>query len=1387
MADVIGTASILITAEGKDFPKSLEKLGGTLNKAATKAGTQAGDALSKGVSQATSKQVGKAAQQAGKAIQKGLVPAAEQAGQQATTALGRGLSKLVGIADKSAAATGASLKAKMEAGASAAATGISNTFDKIVPSGVQKAASKAGELLKSGLAKPAELAASAASSKVGGVLISGLNKAATGATQAFGRGFKIATSAVREAGAAVAQAGKKLMSGLGSAAKSAGAAAGRLMAGALKATAVGALAAVGAVAGKALVGGFGRLTSIDTATKKLEGLGIKGKQLTKTMDNALASVKGTAFGLDEAATAAGALVASGIQPGNNMEKALKGIANVAAVAGRSMADVSPIFTDAAAAGKITGDTLMRLEQSGIAASQMLSKEMGISVDELRKKVQKGEISFEEFTSAIEGPLGSAAATMGTSFKGMVANIGAAMNRMGATALKPVFEGLKTVMPSVIALFDRLGEAIKPIVEKLAPHVTKFFEWLKGILDGIEFGKVTEGAGGMVSVFLTMSEKVQEVVMKMLQGLPKLFGELIPKIAQFIIGKITFIVQAVSVIITSVANALVQGLPIIVQSFVNLLPMLVKTLLDMVPNLVAALEGLITSLSSLLVTMVPLLLHGALTLFMGLVTGLVQILPTLLQGIITLVGSLATSLVQALPLLLQGAIQLFLGLVQAVITILPTLLQTLAALLPVIVKAIANMVPQLLDAAVELFSMLIDAVIENLPLIIDALVTLLPLIIQTLLEMIPQVIDAAITLFQSLVEALPIILPMLVNAIVELLPTLVLTILNMIPTILDAAIRLFTALVEAFPIILPLLLTAAVDLIKGLFGKFKEMAPQMLEAGKNIISGLIKGIGSMGGALINSIKETVTDKLPSFVKKALGIASPSKVFKGFGHNIILGLTAGLSASAVRAETAIGRIVAKIKDAKGLTGKGAMVKYVEKQGKALLKAYDDQKAIIAKIKTEQAKLADMRGVRDDLAADIAGGLTGEFSLSDSIKEIAVKVDLSPAEAAVKDAIDKADALAAQATLDSTLKADKDAKEAANKAIADALKAKQEAEAAAVDLAAKTAALTNAVASGIPGAGAGFSSAIAAANAAAAQSANRALSTAKAAEDAIQKANDAAAATAALLAKNAQDAAKKAEGPQVGDEGTVTKKVVSFADIASNVKSLATKMKKFAGKLSELLKKGYPNAIVQQVAALGSEEGTLVADALLSATDTQRGDFLADSAVLEEASTSAGKTLANDLYNVGIQAQKGLVDGLIGDKAAIDKGAKDLADTLTKYVKKHLGIKSPSKVFEGLGKFMGEGLVKGLDKMAAPVGEAVKNMTGVKVNGLTATNVGGVRIPSTPPAVAPATAPVAAGGDTYQVSVTVTMDDISQLKDLEQFLKMVRVKSRMGVGVGARGAIG
>ena len=67
---------------------------------------------------------------------------------------------------------------------------------------------------------------------------------------------------------------------------------------------------------------------------------------------------------------------------------------------------------------------------------------------------------------------------------------------------------------------------------------------------------------------------------------------------------------------------------------------------------------------------------------------------------------------------------------------------------------------------------------------------------------------------------------------------------------------------------------------------------MVEIGKNLVSGLWEGIKSMASWLASKVRDFFSGIVKS-AKKALGIASPSKVFAGIGENMGQGVGIGFT--------------------------------------------------------------------------------------------------------------------------------------------------------------------------------------------------------------------------------------------------------------------------------------------------------------------------------------------------------------------------------------------------------------------------------------------------------------------------------------------------------------
>jgi len=252
-----------------------------------------------------------------------------------------------------------------------------------------------------------------------------------------------------------------------------------------------ALVAATALKGITLVKGFNRLTDIDDARAKLMGLGHDAQSVDKIMSSALTSVKGTAFGMNEAATTAAGACAAGVNQGKELTRYLSLTADAAAIAGTSMADMGAIVNKVQTSNKAYMDNLNQLADRGLPIYQWLADECHTTTDAITEMASQGQISSAMFLDAIEKNIGGAAKTIGdNSFKASVSNLNASLSRIGANFLDAgetgggVFSQLKPLIKDVTGLMETLetqaadwgvaiGKSFEPVAAKAQSLISKF--------------------------------------------------------------------------------------------------------------------------------------------------------------------------------------------------------------------------------------------------------------------------------------------------------------------------------------------------------------------------------------------------------------------------------------------------------------------------------------------------------------------------------------------------------------------------------------------------------------------------------------------------------------------------------------------------------------------------------------------------------------------------------------------------------------------------------------------------------------------------------------------------------------------------------------------------
>lgn len=278
---------------------------------------------------------------------------------------------------------------------------------------------------------------------------------------------------------------------------------------------------VGGAISAGLYKGLGRLTAIEQAEAKLKGLGHSAQSVSTIMGNALASVKGTAFGLEEAASVAASSVAAGIRPGKELEKTLKLVADASTIAGRDMGSMGLIFNKVIAQGKVQGDELMQLSEAGIPALALLSKQMGKTTTEVSGMIRKGQIDAQTFMDAIGKGMPGAALAAGQTTQGAFKNMGAAAGRLGATLAGPFYHQARDAFSGMTALLDSLDATAQPVMKRFEGHIrgtlvpalrsmapeakTAFTALGESLSDAVSAGQLDQAKNSAVAVLTGMRD------------------------------------------------------------------------------------------------------------------------------------------------------------------------------------------------------------------------------------------------------------------------------------------------------------------------------------------------------------------------------------------------------------------------------------------------------------------------------------------------------------------------------------------------------------------------------------------------------------------------------------------------------------------------------------------------------------------------------------------------------------------------------------------------------------------------------------------------------------------------------------------------------------------
>lgn len=694
----------------------------------------------------------------------------------------------------------------------------------------------------------------------------------------------------------------------------------------------------GIVGSAAVAGGISRAMKLEQAEFKFKAMGLN---VEKAMESCNAAVKGTAFGLDAAASIAAMLGTSGVKAGDQMTNSLKAAAGMAAMGGVELERVGAVFSKVAATGRLQGDELMQFTEMGINATSALSKHLGKSQSEVREMISKGEVDFQTFADAMYATFGDAAQGANDTFSGALSNIGSAVSRLTAKFAAPGLDALKNVFKALIPAIDAVSANIDPLVKKFET----FASWAsENAVAAIEaFTKALEDTGSIpeavAAAFGGLSGKAKAVI-GAIAGIGGAFAAM----------KGISTVKTLAETVTGLGGKM-KDLPVLggyvgrfmdgfkdanvaASSFSGL----EGTLGGKVSSLVAkfkgfgSITGFITSPIGIAVGVIAALAAAFVYLWntsdtfqaqmKGIGATLMSTLMPALKSIGNSLASLAQAVIPVVVQLIQTIVPILAAIASAVMNVaavvLPVVAQIVAAVLPVIaqiISAVVQVASQVITAVLPVITMILSAIQTAMPVIKAAITSAMNVvlaIVNAVWPVVQAVITAAMNVIQSVIKIVTSAIRGDWSGVWNGIKSLFSSVWNGIKSVGKAALNSLKSIVSSG-------ISKVTSVFKSLPGTIKGMfsgaASWLVNSGEAIIDGLTQGIRNA----FSSAKEALRNGLQAL--RNLLPFSPAKEgpFSGKGWTLYSGMSMmealgqGISRSGGTAVSAMSGVLSDVSSA------------------------------------------------------------------------------------------------------------------------------------------------------------------------------------------------------------------------------------------------------------------------------------------------------------------------------------------------------------------------------------------------------------------------------------------------------------------------------------------
>ncbi len=689
-----------------------------------------------------------------------------------------------------------------------------------------------------------------------------------------------------------------------------------------------------------------------------------------------------------------------------------------------------------------------------------------------------------------------------------------------------------------------------------------------------------------------------------------------------------------------------------------------------PAAVGILVGALIQLSEAIPEFVKNVVLGLLQM----VQALAKTAPQFVDALIKILNSLLDVIIQAAPKIgeafqalldmalkvldqnqarvIQAGFNLLVAMLQGLKNNIPALVTLITDIISTFLRTISNNLSKIIASGAQVLLSLIKGILGGLSSVISSVVTIIAQFVSAIANNLGKIATAGLSILTRLLKAISDRIGDVIKLGADIIVAFVTGIGNAGARIVAAAVtaitRFINAIVKGALKLVDAGAQAIVNFLNGVAAAIETYAPQMRAAGLRIgvaiIDGMTFGLVSKAQDLYNKVSGIMSHAM-SLMHKIPGVKSPSTVTYAIGGYIVDGLVNGLDANSKdafsSAEALANGVIRAVEDTLQIASPSkVMIQIGQYVGQGFAEGL-------------RGSGDDIRSAFTDLNNKLTDAMTTarETIASEQDKLDKLRASKKPDKAAIAEAqqtIAENESLLARST-------------AGHIAL---VKTLQDEKATLIGLTDDY------------------------------QKIGEKLKGAQDALDSARKTRDDA-------VKGFQD--QYATLPDITKTDAEGNSIDQLAAYEDALKHQTDAVSAYQATLQQLRKLGLDDATYEKLLREGTADQQFATQLLSGGKTAVDGLNKLDKNLAETSkrlATNAGK----NLYQAGIDAAQGLVNGLASKRTEIRKQMEEIAREMIRALKKELGIKSPSQEFAEIGRYSMEGMAKGFSDSSHLVTDAM-----------------------------------------------------------------------------------